>query len=99
MPRPILQNPGVAVPFFFPQIAGNQYRPGRQPFSPGESQMDSGGPVFNPIPWPNAVPSLLALANDPGTPRARALQINNNAEAVLPANWLFIAGFAGKSQG
>lgn len=83
----------------FPYIAGNKYRTGRQPFSPGESQMDSGGPAFQLIPWPNAVPSLRTLASFPGQPRTPALAIVNNSQASTPQNSLFISGFVGKSRG
>lgn len=82
-----------------PNIVGRLFRPGRQPYNPGESQMDSGGPAFNLIPWPNAVPSLLALANNPGIARERGMAIVNNANAQLPENYLFIGGVIGKSRG
>lgn len=54
---------------------------------------------FMLVPWPNAVPTLNALANDPGTPRARAIIPVVNRYAPLPTNDLFIGGFVGKSQG
>lgn len=98
--RPLISHVGAALMFAAPNIEGKQYRPGRQPNAPGESQMDGQQfPYFRNIPWPRPVASLNALASSPGLPRARALQISNNAEAPLPANNLFLAGFAGKSQG
>lgn len=54
---------------------------------------------FMPIPWPNAVPTINALANDPGTPRERAIIPVINRYALLPTNDLFIGGIVGKSQG
>jgi len=97
--RPFYNQAGQAIPFRQPNIVGKFYRPGRQPNAPGESQIDSGNPHFSPIPWPNTVPSLVALANHPGIPRDRAMQISNNSTASLPLNYLFLAGFAGKSRG
>ncbi len=85
--------------FHAPYNASNQYRTGRQPFSPGNSQLDSGGHPFLPIPWPNAVPSLLMLASFPGMPQAPGLGIQNNSTSSTPDNGLFIAGIAGKSRG
>lgn len=87
--------------FNMPNIQGRQYAPGWQPNSPGESSTPgwSGGRDFRAIPWPTAVPSLVALASHPGIPRTPAEQISNNAYAYLPVNNLFISGFIGKSQG
>lgn len=87
--------------FHMPDNSGKVYDPGVQPYSPGVSHIGgwNGGQYFQNIPWPNAVPSLNALANDPGTARARALQIDNNQYAFLPTFDLFLAGFVGKSQG
>lgn len=89
----------MSVPFMVPYIAGQFYRPGRQPNNPGESQIDTYDPHFGPIPWPNAVPSLVALASTPGVPRARALGIVNNAVAPDPTNYMFLGGVVGKSLG
>jgi len=89
---------GPSIDFRMPNIQGKRYDPGRQPYNPGESQAGN-GPHFSPLPWPNIVPSLVALANHPGVPRAQALQITNNSTAPAPANYLFLAGFAGKSRG
>lgn len=97
--RPIAMSKGPSVPFRFPNLASLFFRPGRQPYNPGESQMDSGGPAFNLIPWPNAVPSLVALANNPGIARERGLAIVNNSVSSLPENFLFIGGVIGKSRG
>lgn len=87
--------------FHVPDNSGKRYAPGWQPNSPGNSSTPgwSGGLDFTNIPWPNIVPSLNALANDPGTARARAILPDVNAYAFLPTNDLFIAGFVGKSQG
>lgn len=99
MDRPQKKYAGIASLFNFPNISGERFDPGRQPYSPGESQIDSGNPHFSPVPWPNAVQSLVALANHPGIPQGRPVAITNNADAVAPSNWLYIAGFAGKSRG
>ena len=100
MARPFVNTVGAKLPFFMPNIRGKKYAPGNQVYDPGESHvMGAQIPRFKAQPWPNAVPSLVALANHPGIPRARALQIDNNSEAVLPANWLYLSGFAGKSRG
>ena len=87
--------------FRVPEITGKQYAPGWQPNSPGNSSTPgwNGGTVFEQIPWPNVVPTLNALASDPGTARQRAIQSDVNRYAPLPENFLFIAGFVGKSQG
>jgi len=87
--------------FNLPDNSGKQYAPGWQPNSPGNSSTPgwSGGMDFMPVPWPNAVPTLNALANDPGTPRNRAILPDINRYAFIPADYLFIGGFVGKSQG
>ena len=90
---------GFAVPFMVPYIAGRIYRPGRQPNDPGNSQIDSGSPHFGPIPWPNVVGTVSALAWNPGTPVQRPQGIVNNAYSVSPSNYMFIAGVVGKSMG
>jgi hypothetical protein len=90
---------GLATLFHFPNNVNLQYRTGRQPYSPGQTQTDSGGPAMGLIPWPTAVPSLLLLASSPGTPRAPGMGINNNSTASTPNNSLFIGGFTGKSKG
>lgn len=89
------------VPFHFPEIMASRPRVGKQPYAPGESQLDFGGPNFRLMPWPNKVPSILGqmLANFPGRPQAPALAIVNNAATTLPENYLFIAGIASKSKG
>lgn len=99
MDRPHKKTAGPSLPFYFPEISGKQYRPGRQPYNPGESQIDSGNPHFSPVPWPNAVQSLVALANHPGIPQGRPIQITNNADAPFPANSLYLAGIVAKSRG
>lgn len=87
--------------FRMPDNSGQQYAPGWQPNSPGESSTPgwSGGMDYMLVPWPNVVPTINALANDPGTPRARAIIPVVNRYAPLPTNDLFIGGFVGKSQG
>lgn len=87
--------------FRMPDNSGKTYAPGWQPNNPGNSSTPgwSGGMDFMPIPWPTAVPTLNALANDPGTPRERAIIPVINRYAYLPTNDLFIGGFVGKSQG
>ena len=87
--------------FSMPNIQGRQYAPGWQPNSPGNSSTPgwSGGTDFHVIPWPNVVPTLNALANDPGIARQRAIIPENNRYSFLPEHYLFIAGFVGKSQG
>lgn len=87
--------------FNVPDNSGKRYAPGWQPNSPGNSSTPgwSGGMNFMMIPWPDAVPTLNALANDPGTPRMRAILPDINRYAFLPTNDLFISGFVGKSQG
>lgn len=87
--------------FRVPDNSGKRYAPGWQPNNPGNSSTPgwSGGMDFMPIPWPNVVPTINALANDPGTPRMRAVLPDINRYAFLPNEYLFIAGFAEKSQG
>ncbi|HKY44761.1 MAG TPA: hypothetical protein VJM50_16840 [Pyrinomonadaceae bacterium] len=87
--------------FNMPDNSGKKYAPGWQPYSPGNSSTPgwSGGMDFMGVPWPTAVPSLNALASDPGTPRARAILPDVNRYAFLPTNDLFISGIVGKSQG
>lgn len=98
--RNILNLIGPTVPFHMPNITGKFYRPGRQPNNPGESQIDNiDNGAGRMTPWPNAVPVINALANNPGIPRDRALGISNNSDAPLLANYLFLAGVAQKSKG
>jgi len=87
--------------FNLPDNSGKVYAPGWQPNNPGDSSTPgwTGGMNFMPVPWPNAVPSINALANDPGTARTRAILPDINRYAFLPTNDLFIGGFVGKSQG
>lgn len=91
----------LAALFRVPDNSGKQYAPGWQPNSPGNSSTPgwSGGLDFMAVPWPTAVPTLNALASDPGTPRTRAILPDINRYAPLPMNDLFIGGFVGKSQG
>jgi len=87
--------------FRMPDNSGKVYAPGWQPNSPGNSSTPgwNGGNYFNAVPWPNAVPSLNALANDPGVPRERAPIPVVDRYAFLPEQYQFITGFVGKSQG
>lgn len=91
----------LAALFRMPDNSGKRYAPGWQPNSPGNSSTPgwNGGMTFMAVPWPNAVPTINALANDPGTARARAILPDINRYAVLPTDTLFIGGFVGKSQG
>ena len=88
-----------AVPFIVPNVQPRFYAPGPQPNSPGESHIPDGNPHFSPIPWPNVVPTLLAWANNPGTPRANAPVPVINRVAPLLENFLFIGGIVQKSRG
>ena len=98
MARPLHSSPGVALAFHAPYIAGRRLDPGRQPYAPGESQADS-NPSFQAIPWPSVVPSLVALASNPGTPQARPVAVDNNATAPGLSNYLYLSGVVGKSRG
>lgn len=89
--RPLAVPKGPSMLFSMPNIVGRRYNPGWQPNSPGESSSNWPGAVFGPIPWPNVVPSIVALANHPGIPRNRPQGITNNATSPLLENWLFIA--------
>lgn len=97
------QKAGPALPFVVPYIAGASYAPGLQPNSPGESAIEYGGIPFggfyHGIPWPNAVPSINALASFIGSARDYPIASVNNAVATLPTQSLFIGGFVGKSKG
>lgn len=90
------------IPFHLPYLA-NMFvlDPGPQPFNPGVSDSLAKARLtpFTLKPWPNIVPSLNALLSNSGTPRARAPTALVNNWAPVPANYLFIAGFSGKSQG
>lgn len=85
--------------FHVPNIQGYAYAPGPQPNAPGVSHFPWDSWKESPVPWPNVVPSLNALANDPGTPRMRGGQPVINRIATLPADWLTIGGIVRKSQG
>lgn len=85
--------------FNMPYIAGTVYAPGIQPHNPGESNAPHTGALFNPLGWPTKVGVLNLLIGNPGQARARGPVPVNDQYASLPENWLFIAGFQGKSQG
>lgn len=90
------------VPFNVPYIANMfAFDPGQQPYDPGQSYTASKArqTPFTLKPWPNAVGSLNALLSSPGAPRARAPVAQVNNWSPNPANYLFIAGFSGKSKG
>lgn len=88
--------------FNIPNPASLAYDPGPQPYSPGESEMPWAGHMgmqFSAMPWPGAVPVLHVLANNSGTPRDRAIIPVVNRYSPLPADYMYIGGFAGKSKG
>lgn len=91
--------PQLGVPFHFPNISGSSFITGNQPFNPGEPTADLGLTSYHLIPWPRVVGTIMALASDPGTPRNRAIIPDINQYGVFPANYLFLAGTASKSQG
>lgn len=91
---------GLSGVVHMPYIAGRQYAPGWQPNNPGESSpVGWPGAAFNPTPWPSVVGTLSALANFAGIARARGETPVVDRYATNPNNYLFIAGFTGKSQG
>lgn len=86
--------------FNIPNPASLAYIPGPQPFDPGNSVYQyTGSRADARHPWPPLVPSLLALANNAGHPRDRAIVAVNNRESPRPENYFFISGFVGKSKG
>lgn len=91
------------TPTFFPYHAGMAYAPGPQPNSPGNSHLPWAGGFMGASaskqPWPGAVPVLHVLANNSGTPRARAPLPVVNRYAELPSDYFVINGFVGKSKG
>jgi len=91
-----------AFPFNFPNIAGNVYSPGPQPYSPGTSHMPWSGHMGmkdSPQPWPSQVPVLHMLASFEGTPRMRAPLPVVNQYGLLPYEYLYLQGQVGKKQG
>lgn len=93
---------GPTLPFNMPYISGMTYAPGHQINSPGNSALPYGGfpaSFFHAIPWPNAVPTIRALANFSGIARDYPVGIVNNANATLPSQFFFIGGTVGKSKG
>lgn len=82
-----------------PNITPLTYSPGAQPNAPGESVAPGGGAFFQMKGWPTTAPVLNMLASFQGVPQERAGQAQNDRYAVLPSNFLFLAGVAGKSQG
>lgn len=86
--------------FNVPNIVGKKYAPGWQPNNPGESSTPGWpGASMQVLPWPDAVPVLNTLANNPGIPRARAPVPVVDRYADSPENYLFIGGAVSKSQG
>jgi hypothetical protein len=86
------------VPFRMPNIQSLAYDTGYQPFNPGESDA-AFFPAGQLLPWPRVVGTINALANDPGTAHMRAPLPVVNQYAPFPANYLFLSGVVGKSQG
>lgn len=91
-------NRGFSFPFRIPNIVGRLYAPGPQPNAPGESVVPYNN-FYHGIPWPNAVPSINALANFAGQARDWPIQSVNNAVATLPEQYLYIGGYSEKSKG
>lgn len=89
---------GLTLPLLYPYIAGKKYAPGRQPNAPGESCLPYGS-FFQKIPWPTQTGLINALSSFAGVPRDMPIAPVNNATTVLPANYLYIDGFVGKSRG
>lgn len=92
----------MKFPFHIPNIVGREYRPGPQPYSPGESHIPWAGHMgmqFSAMPWPGAVPVLNVLSSFGGVARMRAPLPMVNQYAVLPTDYLFLGDTAGKSQG
>lgn len=89
-----------AIPFHFPNLLGNQFVVGLQPFDPGvPSGGGNGLGGFYPMPWPGAVDVINLNIGFGGIARNRApVPVVDNYSPLL-YNQLFIAGFAGKSQG
>lgn len=89
--------------FNMPNIVGRTYAPGPQPNDPGQSYQPWAGHVIgarnSPMPWPQMVGVFNLLIGNPGTARNRAPLPVVNTYASQPANYLFIGGVVGKSQG
>lgn len=83
--------------FNVPNIVGWAFKPGPQPYDPGNSHQPWDSYKFQAIPWPKAVPVLNVLASDPGTPRMRAGQPFINRFATQPADYFVIGGVVQKS--
>lgn len=92
----------IGLPLMVPYLANQfAYDPGPQPYAPGQSDSVAKA-MLNPYtvkPWPKLVPTLLALASTPGVARTRAPVAQVNRYSPNPENYLFIAGFSGKSKG
>lgn len=85
--------------FRMPDNSGKQYKTGWQPNASGETSTNWCGAVFEKKPWPNAVQSINALANNSGVAHARAPVPVNDQYTFAPENYLFIGGTIGKSRG
>lgn len=86
--------------FQLPNLASLAFAPGPQPYSPGNSTFQyAGSGADYPIPWPGLVPTLNTLLSAPGQPRNRADTAVVDRFGTIPHNYLFIAGFVGKSKG
>lgn len=91
-----------AFPFNFPNIAGNVYAPGPQPYSPGNSHLPWAGHMGmkdSPQPWPGQVPVLSMLASFGGVARMRAPLPIVNQYSYLPSEYLYMNDTLGKAQG
>lgn len=88
--------------FKIPNIQGQNFTAGNQPFNPGVPPSNWAGYMglqFVPAIWPGIVPVINALANNPGVACNRAMTPLVNNYAPLPTENLFIGGINGKSQG
>lgn len=90
---------GLYGAFNMPNISGHQYAPGIQPNSPGESVAPWPGAVFELKPCAAPVPVINLLIGNTGQARQRGVKPDVNQYATLPENFLFMAGFTGKSRG
>jgi len=89
-------------PFRFPNIAGNVYAPGWQPYSPGDSHLQWSGHMGlkdSPQPWPGQVPVLSVLSSFEGVARNRAVLPSVNNYSPLLTEFLFLQDSVGKSKG
>lgn len=91
-----------AFPFNMPNIAGNVFAPGPQPYSPGESHLPWSGHMGLkdcPQSWPGQVPVLNVLASFEGVARARAQTPFVNRFSPSPSDYLYLQDTVGKAKG